>query len=111
MKKIFVTLSALMAVVLMAGTAQADFTPKFTFELTDAKAKANPGFVFHMEFDENDEEIGNFKASIPAGFNIAPDDAIENGDVIGGGEITIRAGFDCRPGPEGAIPVGVNAPV
>lgn len=109
MKRLFVTLSALMAVVLMAGTAQADFTPQFEFKLSETKAKANPNFQFHMEFDENDEEIGNFKATIPAGYKIAPDAAVENNDVIGGGDITIRAGFDCRPGPEGAIPLG--APV
>ena len=109
MKKLSVTLAALMAVVLMAGVAQADFSPQFSMELSDTKVKANPGMSFHMEFDADDEEIGLFTAKIPAGFNIAADDEIANNTAIGGGDVTIQAGFSCRPGPEGAIPV--SAPV
>lgn len=109
MRKILVSVAALMAVVLTAGAALADFSPQFTMELSDLKAKANPTMVFSMEFDAEDEEIGLFTAKIPAGFNIAPDDAIANDDVIGAGEVTITAGPGCRPGPEGAIPV--EAPV
>ena len=109
MRKTLVSIAALMAVVLTAGAALADFSPQFTMKLTDVKAKANPGMEFHMEFDAEDEEIGMFTAKIPKGFNIAPDDAIADGDVIGGGDITITAGPGCRPGPEGEIPL--EAPV
>ena len=109
MKKLFVPIAALMAVVLTAGAALADFSPQFTMELSDAKATANPNMSFHMEFDAEDEEIGMFTAKIPKGFDIAPDDAIENDDVIGGGDITITAGPGCRPGPEGELPI--DAPV
>ncbi len=105
MRKILVSVAALMAVVLTAGAALADFSPQFSMKLSDTKAAANPNIEFHMEFDAEDEEIGLFTSKIPAGYDIAPDSAIENGDVIGGGEITITAGPGCRPGPEGAIPV------
>jgi hypothetical protein len=109
MRKAFVSLAAFLAVALMAGVAYADFSPQFTMALSDTKAKANPNLDFHMEFDADDEEIGLFTAFIPKGFNIAPDEAIAQDDVIGGGEITITAGPGCRPGPEGAIPL--EAPV
>lgn len=109
MRKTLVSVAALMAVVLTAGAALADFSPQFSMELSDLKAKANPNMSFHMEFDAEDEEIGMFTAKMPAGFNIAADDAIANDTEIGSGEITITAGFSCRPGPEGAIPVA--APV
>ena len=105
MKKILVSVAALMAVVLTAGAALADFSPQFTMELSDLKAAANPNLLFHMEFDAEDEEIGLFTAKIPAGFNIASDEEIAQDDVIGAGEVTISAGTACRPGPEGAIPL------
>ena len=107
MRKTLVSVAALMAVVLTAGAALADFSPEFSMELSDTKVKANPNMTFHMEFDAEDEEIGMFTARIPKGFNIATDEAIANDDVIGEGEVTISAGPGCRPGPEGAIPVEV----
>ena len=109
MKKALVFVAALMAVALMAGVAYADFTPKFSMALSDTKAVANPDMDFHMEFDEEDEEIGMFTAYIPKGFNLAADEDIENGEAIGGGDITITAGPGCRPGPEGELPL--QAPV
>jgi hypothetical protein len=109
MKKVFVSLAAFLAVALMAGVAYADFSPQFTMALSDTKAKANPNLDFHMEFDADDEEIGLFTAFIPKGYNIAADEAIADGEEIGGGDITITAGPGCRPGPEGALPL--EAPV
>ena len=109
MRKILVSMAALMAVVLTAGAALADFSPKFSMELSDTKAKANPDMSFHLEFDADDEEIGLFTAKMPKGFNIAADEDIADGTVIGAGEVTIQAGLACRPGPEGQIPL--SAPV
>ena len=111
MRKILVSVAALMAVVLTAGAALADFTPEFSMELSDLKAAANPNLSFHMEFDAEDEEIGMFTAKMPKGFDIAPDDAIADGTEIGSGEITITGGTACRPGPEGAIPLAVPVTV
>lgn len=108
------------AFAMLAGVAQADFAPKFELALSDTKVGANPNFDIHLEFAETDEEIANFKMTIPKGFDIASDDEIADestvpgqparyGADIGGGTVTIAAGPDCRPGPEGGIPV--KAPV
>jgi hypothetical protein len=91
------------------GWALAAFSPKFNLKLSTLKKGKSPGVEIHLEFDENDEEIGAFTMEIPSGFKVAPDKKIPNDDVIGGGEITIEAGPGCRPGPEGEVPV--TAPV
>ncbi|MDQ3914957.1 MAG: hypothetical protein M3323_06435 [Actinomycetota bacterium] len=104
------------AFTMLAGVAYADFSPAFDLTLSDTKIGANPSFDIHLEFDENDEEIANFKMTIPKGYVIAGDEDIEDepfipgrqersGADIGGGTVTIAAGPDCRPGPEGGIPV------
>lgn len=100
MRKLRIT--ALVAVGLvfgLIGTAFADqtFAPKFTVELSDTKVLGNPDLSFHLEFAREDEEIGNFIGYIPKGFNIAADDAIDDGTVIGGGEINIAVGPTCHP--------------
>ena len=51
---------ALVAVVALAGTAFADFTPQFSLKVSDTKVKGNPALDIHLEFDADDEEIGNF---------------------------------------------------
>lgn len=106
-----------LALSLTTTAAWADFSPAFEMSMSDTKVKANPNVDIHLEFDEEDEEIGNFTLKLPAGFDIASDEEIEptqnaagqeEGEVIGGGTISIAAGFACRPGPEGAIPVKVQ---
>ena len=114
-----VALAAGLALSLVGSAALADFTPKFSLKTSNTKVKGNPSLDIHLEFDENDEEIGNFAMTIPKGFNIAADAAIENAggpgstgdEVIGGGTVTIEAGFACRPGPEGAIPASAPATI
>lgn len=112
-KKVLIA-SALVS-VLVAGVAHAGFAPKFELTFSDTKVKANPTLDLHLEFSAEDEEIGNFQLLLPKGFNIAADEDIENAaggpgpltgdEVIGEGTVTIEAGPDCRPGPEGGIPV------
>lgn len=108
------------ALTMFAGVAQADFAPKFTLALSDTKVGANPSFDIHLEFAESDEEIANFRMTIPKGFDIASDEEIADqstvpnqpvryGADIGGGTVTIAAGPGCRPGPEGDLPL--QAPV
>lgn len=114
------------ALTLLAGVAQADFAPKFELALSDTKVGGNPNFDIHLEFADTDEEIANFKMTIPKGFDIASDDEIaaeefipgreeRSGADIGGGTVTIAAGTACRPGPEGGVPlkqdVTVNAEI
>ncbi|MDQ4024346.1 MAG: hypothetical protein M3217_02480 [Actinomycetota bacterium] len=110
------------AFTMLAGVAYADFTPTFDLTLSDTKVGANPNFDIHLEFDENDEEIANFKMTIPKGYVIAGDEDIpdepfipgrqeRSGADIGGGTVTIAAGPDCRPGPEGGIPLKQNVTI
>ncbi|HEV2756515.1 MAG TPA: hypothetical protein VG318_12165 [Actinomycetota bacterium] len=114
------------ALTMLAGVAYADFSPAFDLTLSDTKVNGNPSFDIHLEFDENDEEIANFKMTIPKGYVIAGDEDIaeestvpgqpaRHGADIGGGTVTIAAGTACRPGPEGGIPlkqpVTINAEI
>lgn len=112
--KIYRYLAAVLALSLgIAGSAiaqQGDFSPTMTFELSDTKVKANPEMKFHVEQDSADEEeLAHVTLGIPKGFGLPADEDIADGTVLGSGEIVIHAGVDCRPGPEGAIPVGVDA--
>ena len=121
MKKSLVLMALTLAMALMAGAAQAAFAPKFTVELSDTKKLGNPALTFHLEFAEDDEEIGLFTGFIPRGFTIAGDEAIptvmdqagrEKGEEIGSGEITIAAGPACRGAqPGGQIPFKTNATI
>ena len=112
MKKKSVLFMALtLAMSMLIGPAHAEFTPKFSVKLTDTKVNGNPAMTFHLEFDAEDDEIGLFTGFVPKGFTIATDEQIPDDEEIGSGEITVRAGFDCRPGPEGAIPVGAEVTI
>jgi hypothetical protein len=107
MKKLLVLAMALLVPAsLLAPTAGAAFAPKFTVELSDTKVLGNPAMTFHLEFANDDEEIGNFIGYLPKGFDIAGDEAIptvadpagrETGEVIGSGTISIAAGPGCHP--------------
>jgi hypothetical protein len=115
-RKALVTVALGLAGALTAGVALADFTPKFDLKLSNTKVKGNPAFDIHLEFDENDEEIGNFSMKLPKGFNVAADEKIPNAatpaesdEEIGSGNVIIEAGLACRPGPEGGVPA--SAPV
>jgi hypothetical protein len=110
-RKALVTAALGLAGALTAGVAMADFSPKFDLKMSNTKVKGNPSLDIHLEFDANDEEIGNFMMKIPKGFNIAPDAKIADGEEIGAGDITIEAGPACSPGPEGGIPVSTQAPI
>ncbi|HWC13560.1 MAG TPA: hypothetical protein VG929_03085 [Actinomycetota bacterium] len=111
MKKAVVLMALTLAISLVAGVAHAEFTPKFSVKLDNTKVNGNPAMNFYLEFDEEDDEIGLFTGFIPKGFTIATDEQIPNNEKIGSGVIQIRGGLDCRPGPEGQIPLGANATV
>jgi hypothetical protein len=98
MKKLFVLLMALtLGASMLVTTAQAKFAPKFTVELSDTKVGGNPDLTFHLEFAEDDEEIGNFIGYLPKGFNIAADADIPDDEEIGSGDIAIAVGPTCHP--------------
>ena len=98
MKKTLVSMMALvLSLSMLAPTAQAKFAPKFSVSLSDTKALGNPALSFHLEFAEDDEEIGNFIGYLPKGFDIATDEAIPDDEEIGSGDIAIAFGPTCNP--------------
>ena len=105
MKKSVLVMALTLVMSLVAGVAQAEFTPSFTVSLDNTKVKGNPAMTFHLEFDREDDEIGLFTGFIPRGFNIASDEQIppvmvgnrERGEEIGDGTIQIAAGPPCHP--------------
>ncbi|MFN2525244.1 MAG: hypothetical protein ABR505_03125 [Actinomycetota bacterium] len=130
--KIGLVLSLTLVFALMGGVARADFTPVFSLELSDTKVLAHPQLDFHLEFDADDEEIGDFKATLPKGYYIASDDEIPDeacdpvgnrqlpsplrsettcGETIGEGVIDIAAGPGCRmgSGSPGSVPISIDA--
>lgn len=110
-RKALVTAALGLAGALVAGVAMAEFSPKFDLKMSNTKVRGNPALDISLQFDENDEEIGNFSMKIPKGFVIASDKQIPDDEEIGSGDIAIEAGPACSPGPEGSIPVSTQAPI
>ena len=102
---------AVLGALMIVGTASAaDFSPEMTFELSDARVKANPQLKVHLEQDDNEEELGTVTLKIPAGFKLPADAAIPNNDQLGSGTINIHAGPGCQPGQEALPTAPVTAP-
>ncbi|MPZ68318.1 MAG: hypothetical protein GEU71_02185, partial [Actinobacteria bacterium] len=59
---------AVVAMMALAGTALADFSPQFSLDVSNKKVKGHPAFDIHLEFDAEDEEIGNFIMLLPKGY-------------------------------------------
>jgi hypothetical protein len=111
MKKALIAVSSLVALALTAGAAMAAYEPKLSFALSDTKAGANPEINIKVsQEDATEEELGHITLTIPKGFNLPADDAIENGDVLGSADLEIAAGPACRNDQAGAIPVSVPVP-
>lgn len=110
MKKALVAVSSLALLALTAGAALAEYNPKLSFALSDTKAKGNPEINIKVSQEEGEEELGHVTLTIPKGFNIPADDAMENGDVIGSADLSIAAGPACRPDGANAIPVALEVP-
>jgi hypothetical protein len=94
------------------ASAAGDFSPEFTFALSDTRIKANPQMTLTLSQENGEEELGHVTLKIPAGFRLPPDAAVPNDDQIGAGEINIAAGPGCRPGApttEAKAPITVPA--
>ena len=102
---------ALMAGVLMlalvgeAGAA-AEFSPTIKFELLDRKANVNAQLRIAVSQDTGEEELKNVELRVPAGFNLAVDQQLTDGETLAAGAITIDAGPRCR-GLAGSAPANV----
>ena len=108
-------LSAVLMVVvfvLQGMATAADFSPKIGSKLSTRKVRKNSAMMIHVEQEAGEEELAHVTLGIPAGFRIPKDAQVEDGDVLGSGQIFIEAGTACSPGPEGEIPAStqVNLP-
>lgn len=95
-------LSLALGVTGSAAAQEANFSPKTTWELSDARVKANPQIKITVEQEDNEEEIAHVTLQVARGFKLAGDEAVPNGDQLGAGTIVIHAGPGCRPGFEAA---------
>jgi len=94
-----------------ATAAAGDFTPEFSFALSDMRIKANPQMTLKLAQDSGEEELSHVTLKIPPGFRLPTDAAVPNKDQIGAGSITIAAGPGCRPGAlVGDAKAPLNAP-
>lgn len=91
------TVGALMTFGAFPASA-GDFSPTISFELSDARVKANPQMTVSVAQEEGEEELAHVTLRIPKGFSLPPDSAITGGDQLGAGTIHIAAGPGCRPG-------------
>lgn len=107
MKKISLIAAVTALVMAFSGLAlAADFSPTMEFELSDTKVGANPELKIHVEQDSADEEeLAHVTLSIPKGFNLPADEAIEGGTELGTGGIVIGVGPACSSTPLGGLPV------
>lgn len=91
--------------------AAGDFSPEFSFALSDTRIKANPQMTLKLSQENGEEELSHVTLKIPAGFKLPSDAAVPNNDQIGSGSITIAAGPGCRPGaPTGDAKAPITAP-
>ncbi|HEV3471942.1 MAG TPA: hypothetical protein VG408_01880 [Actinomycetota bacterium] len=91
--------------------AQAEFSPEMSFTLSDTKVSANPSLEIHVEQEDNEEEMDAVTLTIPKGFTLPADEAIDGGTQIGSGTINLHVGPGCHPSnPTGQGDVGVDIP-
>lgn len=109
-KRILVPALALV-IAFPALAAAGDFSPEFSFELSDTRIKANPQMTLKLSQESGEEDLAHVTLKIPAGFKLPPDAKVPDQDQIGSGSITISGGPGCRPGaPVGDAKAPVTAP-
>lgn len=104
-------LVALMAGVVLLGLvgeagAAAEFSPEITFSLLDKKASVNSQLRIEVKQGTGEEELKTVELRVPAGFSLAGDQQLTDGETLAAGAITIDAGPRCR-GLAGSAPANV----
>lgn len=95
------------ALGMVSTAAAAAFSPTIDFTLAPRKVKANPTLDVVVQQDTGEEELASVKLVIPAGFKLAQDAALENGEQLGEGDISIHAGPRCAGQSPLSAPVTV----
>ena len=108
---------SMLAMALVAGTIMlglvaeagiaADFSPTIEFTLGDNKANTNSTFRTVVKQDAGEEELASVELRVPAGFSLATDQQLTNGERLGGGTIVIAAGACPAAAAPGTVPVNI----
>jgi hypothetical protein len=94
---------------LVAEAGAFEFSPTIEFTLNDRKANVNSSLRTVVKQDSGEEELKSVELRVPAGFSLAVDQQLTNGENLGNGTIVIDAGFRCRgTGPSGPLTIPVN---
>jgi hypothetical protein len=92
---------------LVAEAGAADFSPTIEFTLGDNKANTNSTFRTVVKQDAGEEELASVELRVPAGFSLATDQQLTNGERLGGGTIVIAAGACPAAAAPGTVPVNI----
>lgn len=95
--------TVMLGLVAEAGVA-ADFSPTTEFTLDDTKSLGNPIVRVVVKQDQGEEELQSVELRVPAGFTLAGDAQLQNGEDLGEGTIDIHVGPRCAGAPAGSAP-------
>jgi hypothetical protein len=107
MKRSKLTLALVAGTVLLSlvgDSGAADFSPTIEFTLDDNKALANPIVRVVVKQDTGEEELQSVELRVPAGFTLAGDAQLQDGEDLGEGTINIDVGPRCAGAPAGSAP-------
>ncbi len=93
--KLVLALSLSLSFLVVGAAAAGDFSPSVRFTLDPAKVKANPSVNIKLNQDQGEEELGHVVLTVPAGFKLPLDAAIDNGDQLGVADLAIDVGPRC----------------
>jgi hypothetical protein len=91
---------------LVAEAGAFDFSPVIDFTLGDKKANVNSTLRTVVKQDTGEEELKSVELRVPAGFNLAVDQQLTDGEILGAGSIVIDVGPRCR-GLAGSAPANI----
>ena len=94
----------------LVGEAGAmDFSPSIDFTIGDNRAGYPTSLRVVVNQEQGEEELGYAEIRIPAGFALATDEQLQNGEQIGEGIILIHGGPRCSGQAPASVPA--QAPV
>lgn len=106
-KRVLALVTGAVLLGLVAEAGAADFSPTIDFTLVDKKANVNSQLRVVVKQDTGEEELASVEFKIPAGFNLAVDQQLTDGELLGTGQINIDAGPRCSGAPAGSAPLTV----
>lgn len=101
----FVAGAVLLGLVAEAGAA--DFSPTIEFKIGDPKVNLNSTLQAIVKQDSGEEELASVELKVPAGFTLAVDQQLTDGERLGTGTIVIAAGACPAAGVPGTVPVNI----